>query len=144
MKSRYLVLLVFLVAACASTSKEVSTRQSVRTMKSEDPSSYHNEINLQVGWFEYDESALELVEPGVYVESFSDSTTISGKMPVIVLSYPDSGKTFTFGMDVDNELLGKLLKHSLMSEIPVQRPLSGFLERSDCSKCHPSDIPIKE
>jgi hypothetical protein len=40
-------------------------------------------------------------------------------------------------------LLGKLIKQSLMTQQPISDPFSIFLEESDCTTCHPSDIKIK-
>lgn len=65
-------------------------------------------------------------------------------MPVIILTYPDSTKSIYFGLDINNELLGRLIKQSLMTQKPITEPLSAFLKDADCSTCHPSDIKIKQ
>ena len=58
--------------------------------------------------------------------------------------YPyEEEKSIYFGMDIDNELLGRLIKQSLMTQQPITEPLTAFLEDADCSTCHPAEIEIK-
>jgi hypothetical protein len=60
-----------------------------------------------------------------------------------VITYPDSAETFTLGMDVDDPNPGKLLKHSLMTDIRIERPLTGYLKKADRTICHLSDVPLQ-
>jgi hypothetical protein len=105
---------------------------------------FHHPIEVKIGWYPYDEEVVIKTGKHQYSIQKSDTTEAAGSMPVIVLTYPDSTQSVYFGLDIDNELLGKLIKQSLMTQKPITEPLTGFLEEADCSTCHPSDIKIKQ
>ncbi len=71
-----------------------------------------------------------------------DSGSTDGQMPVLVLTYPDSGQSIILDLHMDDALLGNLLKHSLMTEVPIRRPFSDYLQEANCAKCHPADVRI--
>lgn len=132
---------IALLVGCSSSQQQESDR--IRRV-SGTADHYHNEIRLRVGWFPYEEGNVEQQGDSVWSVGFSDTSTVGGMMPVIVIGYPDSERTLTLGMDVDNALLGKLLKHSLMTQVPIERPFTDFFKKADCSMCHPPDVKIPQ
>jgi hypothetical protein len=71
---------------------------------------------VKIGWYPYQEE--EIIKTGThqYLIQKCDSSEIAGKMPVIILTYPDSSESIYFGMDIDNDILGRLIKQSLMTQ----------------------------
>jgi len=47
-------------------------------------------------------------------------------------------------MDIDNDLLGRLIKQSLMTQKPITELLTAFLEDADCSTCQLAEIEINQ
>jgi hypothetical protein len=47
-------------------------------------------------------------------------------------------------MDIDNELLARLIKQSLMTQQTITEPLDKYLVNADCSTCHPEDFEIEQ
>lgn len=131
------LLLGLAVSSCAPKTQVASPR--MRTLSPDGPSHYHQAVQLQVAWHPYREH--ELVATGDAVYSAQSATRKEGSMPVLVVSYPDSAQTLSLRMDIDDALLGRLLKHTLMTQKPIVAPLSQYLEEADCAMCHPADVP---
>lgn len=127
---------------CSKSKDVLDDTPRVRSFKEWKAEYFHHPIEVKVGWYPYEEE--EIIKTGRHQYSIqkSDTSEFAGSMPVIVLTYPDSTQPIYFGMDIDNELLGRLIKQSLMTQQPATEPLSAFLEDADCSTCHPPDIEI--
>ena len=142
----YIIIAIVLIAFlyCSVPKDALDDTPRVRSFKEWNADYFHHPIEVKIGWYPYEEE--EIIKTGKHQYSFqrSDSSEIAGKMPVIILTYPDSTESIYFGMDIDNELLGRLIKQSLMTQQPVTEPLTVFLKDADCSTCHPPEIEIKQ
>jgi hypothetical protein len=90
------------------------------------------------------ESEQNMERTGAHTWSISkpDSSDKAGMIPVIHISNFDTSESLWVYMDIDDALLGKLIKHSLMTEVPIEYPLKEYLQKADCMKCYPSHIDI--
>ena len=133
---------VLAAVICLGCGRELmDTTPRVRHMKMDGAADFHQPIRLTVGWMPYEEDRLVSKDGSTY-EVAQGEHLKSGKIPALILSYEDGTKA-TLDMTIDDELLGKLIKSSLMSEKPIRRPYSEFMQTADCSTCHPSDIRIR-
>ena len=142
MRLHYFILfasLVFLIVTC-KTQKELVPTQ-IRQVKPEQVAGYHEPINITIAWYPYQNQILERQDDGTWKVIKSDSAR-SGKVPVILIRYPNSTDSIWLDMNTKNETLGKLLKHSLMTQEPITRPFGEYLETAKCTKCHPSDVEV--
>jgi hypothetical protein len=140
-----LISIILLSFLYCSTPKEVlDDTPRVRSFSEWKADYFHHPIEVKIGWYPYDEELVEKTGVHQYSIQKNDSSVSGGSMPVIVLTYPDSTQSVYFGLDIDNELLGRLIKQSLMTQKPITEPLAVFLEDADCSTCHPADIQIKQ
>jgi hypothetical protein len=136
-----IILIAFLY--CSAPKNVLDDTPRVRSFKEWKADYFHHPIEVKIGWYPYAEE--ELIKTGKHQYSIQKSDTSKiGSMPVIILTYPDSTQSIYFGMDIDNELLGRLIKQSLMTQQPITEPITAFLEDAECSTCHPSDIEIKQ
>lgn len=101
---------------------------------------YHRPIQMRIGWYPYSEADIVPDDDGNLLMLRADSV---GEMPAIMIREPDSTNLIIVGMDIDNELLGRLIKHSLMTQVPIKRPFDQYLIEARCSQCHPSRIRIE-
>jgi hypothetical protein len=131
--------LVCLIIACSSTKE---TKSRYRRIQKESAIQFHKPVELKIGWYPYNERKMERTGNNVWSISPSDSADRKGMIPVIHVKNPETDSTLWVYMDIDNELLGKLIKHSLMTEVPIEFPLTEYLEKADCQKCHPQHIEI--
>jgi hypothetical protein len=141
----YIPIVIILIAFlyCSVPKDALDDTPRVRSFKEWRADYFHHPIEVKIGWYPYQEE--ELIKTGKHRYSIQKSdTSETGSMPVIILTYPDSTQSIYFGMDIDNELLGRLIKQSLMTQRPITEPLTAFLEDADCSTCHPDDIKINE
>lgn len=142
--NRMVIAVIAAVATgCSSTAQRTETEPQVRSVEPGEVSAYHEKLELKVGWLPYENAEVISVDGNRWAVSIDDSSKKSGAIPVILIRQGDDGEPVQLGMDIDNALLGKLLKHSLMTEIPIKRPFEQFLKEADCAMCHPSSIKIK-
>ena len=138
---------IFFVLSCSSQSRLQDTAPSVRKFdaifEKGKAERFHQPLELKIGWYPYQKGETTSTAREVWTASFSDSSA-KGWMPLILVRYPDSSRAQWFDLSVDDALLGKLLKHSLMTEMPIQRPYKDFLQQADCMKCHPANIKLKK
>ena len=145
MKFYITILFILITFLYCSTPKNVlDDTPRVRSFAEWKADYFHHPIEVKIGWYPYKEE--EILKTGKHQYSIqkNDSSEIAGKMPAMILTYLDSTESIYFGMDIDNELLGRLIKQSLMTQKPITEPLTAFLEDEDCSTCHPTDIEIKQ
>lgn len=143
MKLRYSLLavsIIIFITTCKSTMDLVPTK--ARRVSPKEVTSYHSPANMKIGWIPYKDLELKKTSKDNWVVVKNDSTK-EGAIPVILLTYPESGDSIWLDMNTDNELLGRLMKHTLMTQIPITEPFGDYLVSAACSKCHPSEIKIK-
>lgn len=128
-----------LLAACAPTAQTTAPR--TRTMSVDDATRHHQPVQLQVAWREYREHVMRATGDATW--AVTDEVAKVGEVPVLVVSYPDTTKDLTLRMDIDDALLGKLLKHTLMTQQPITTPLGQYLQVAQCSSCHPADVDME-
>ncbi|MCF8261833.1 MAG: hypothetical protein K9J12_13725 [Melioribacteraceae bacterium] len=140
MKKALLVIFFFAVIVGCSSSSTFS--DSAKVLQVDSPSTFHKPVSMRVAWYPYENK--KLIETGTDTYELIADSTGGGLTPVILLETKDGGEPIRLDMNIDNELLGKLLKHSLMTEEPITRPFKNYFENTKCSTCHPSAIEIDE
>lgn len=113
----------------------------VRQIKPNEVAGYHQPIQINIAWFPYEQQALERTSKNEWKVVKGDPER-SGNVPVILITYPERQDTIWLDMNTKNEVLGRILKHSLMTQEPISRPLGDFIETASCSRCHPSDVAV--
>lgn len=136
----FFMVIAFVVTNCSKTQREAFERS--RMMQPADMSSFHPPISITLGWMPYQDQ--KLVQTGrnewKIVQHQADDR--EGKVPVIIVSYPESRDSILLDMNIKNELLGKLIKHSAITQQPIHRPFTTFFEEAKCEKCHPEDVEV--
>lgn len=125
---------------CAPAKKQFEPAQA-RHLSPSEISSYHNAVNMRIGWMPYEEIEYEQASDNRWVLLESDSTS-SGLVPVIMITYPATGDSIWFNMNMKNATLGKLLKHTMMTQKPIYEPIETYLADAKCASCHPSDVKV--
>ena len=123
-----------MVTACSS--KDVNKSPEVRNIEINEPTTFHNKVEIQVGWFPYQSKEVKKLDDNVWEIAKDDKDFSDGDMPVLIFSYPDSNRAIMLEMDTDNEFLGKLLKKTLMTRQPIKTPLQDYLKEADCFHQH--------
>ncbi len=137
----FCLFLAFMLLTCTQTKELVPTQ--VRNLNPSNVSSYHQPINMTIAWVPYSqESKLVKTKKGEWKIVKDAESNKSGNVPVILLTYPNSNDTIWIDMNTDTELLGKLVKHTLMTQEPIKRPFVEYFEEASCQKCHPSDVKV--
>lgn len=137
----FFLLIAFIVVNCNNASKDLAQSKS-RTMQPGDITSFHPEISVTLGWVPYQDQKLVQTKKNEWKVVKHKSGDKAGKVPVILVSYPESKDSILLDMDIENELLGKLLKHSVITQEPIKRPFVTFFEKAKCQKCHPADLKV--
>ncbi len=132
-----LSIVLFLISAC-KTQMDV-TPEKVRQVRPKEVSGFHTPIQLNIAWYPYKDLTLKRTGDNQWKVVQGDSSQ-SGEIPVILITYPDSRDSLWLEMNTSNELLGRLIKHSLMTQMPIQEPIGNFLEAAKCQSCHPAEI----
>ncbi len=136
----YFLFAIILIISCRTNMELVPTR--MRTVLPEEVSSYHSPVQMTIAWHPYQELNLVKKSDEKWIVTRSDSAD-TGVMPIILVTYPDTKDSIWLDMTTDNKLLGKLIKHSLMTQEPIKRPIGNYFEIASCSKCHPPDVKVK-
>ena len=139
----FYIILAGIIIGCSTSSKINIQPVKIRKFKEWKAARFHKEVELKIGWYPYEMGSGKNVSSEEWAVSFKDSSrSIDGYMPVIILHSPSSTYTLSLGMDIDDALFVKLLKHTLMTQIPIERPFKDYLQNADCSLCHPSEIKL--
>ena len=138
----FFLLIAFIVVNCSKTQQQAAFDKS-RMMQPSQISSFHPEIVLTVGWMPYQDQKLVQTGKNEWKIIEHQEGDKAGSVPVIVVSYPDSKDSILLDMNVKNELLGRLIKHSAITQEPITRPFTTFFEEAKCEKCHPDHIDLK-
>lgn len=141
---KFLQLLLFFASAiilitCTTTKYMEPTK--ARQLKPEEVRGYHNAVEMKIAWFPYKDLELKKTKENNWVMVNSDSGRTS-TVPVIMITYPNSGDSIWIDMNIKNEILGKLVKHTLMTQVPIYEPYGEYFAEAKCSKCHPSNIEV--
>ncbi len=138
----YLILFCFIIS-CAPSPKLDIEPVRIRQFKEWKAVRFHDKIELKIGWYPYEEGSSQQTSSEEWAVTFENSSgSVDGYMPVIILKQPNSQDSISFEMNIDDATLGKLLKHTLMTQIPIQRPFKDYLANADCSLCHPKEVRI--
>lgn len=135
-----LLLIAFLVVNCSKT-KELAADRS-RLMSPDEITSFHTDVSVTIGWIPYQDTKLVQTGNNEWKIMKREEVSEKGASPVIVVTYADSEDTILLDMNIKNELLGKLIKHSVMTQEPIKRPFTTFFDEAKCQKCHPSHIEV--
>ena len=125
---------------CSSSKKQFEPSQ-VRHLSPSEISSYHNAVNMRIGWMPYEDIQYQRAADNRWVLIESDAAA-EGMIPVIMISYPETGDSLWFNMNMKSETLGKLLKHTMMTQKPIYEPVASYLADAKCTSCHPSDVRV--
>ncbi len=98
-------------------------------------------MNMQIAWIPYKSLKLKETKKHNWVVIEDDSGKESA-LPMIMITSPSSSDTVWVQMSTKNDLLGKLVKHSLMTQVPIKRPYEEYFEQAKCTSCHPSDVKV--
>ena len=138
----FFLLIAFIVFNCGETKELAATTMNGRTMQPSEISSFHPEISITIGWVPYQDQKLVRTGKNEWKMAKRQSGDKEGAAPVILVSYPRTRDSILLDMDIANELLGKLIKHSAMTQEPIKRPFTTFFEEAQCKKCHPAHINL--
>lgn len=133
--------LIVMIAVTCNQTKELAPTRILQVNPSE-VKAFHQPVSVQVGWFPYHEDKLVQTGKNDWKVVKNTDGENEGTIPQILIHYPNSGDSIWLSMNVDNALLGKLVKHTLMTQIPIERPFAEYFEVAKCSTCHPSHIKI--
>ena len=137
----FILLIAFVIYNCGTT-KETVAEDRVRMMQPNDISSFHPEMTIKLGWVPYQNQ--KLVQNGrnewKVVKEAEDQK--EGKVPVLLVSHPSIGDSILLDMNIKNEILGKLIKHSAITMQPITRPFTEYFENAKCQNCHPEDVKV--
>ena len=141
---RFLKFFIFLLVAvltvtCSTTNYLEPSR--ARPLKPSEVRGYHNPATMKIAWFPYQDIELKKTRDNNWVMVQSDSTR-EGAVPVIMITYPVTGDSIWIDMNIKSELLGKLVKHTLMTQMPIKQPYGEYLEAASCTHCHPSNVKV--
>ena len=137
----YVSILIFVVATCKTVQQDEVEPPRMRQVKPGEVAGYHSPIEMTIAWLPYKDLALKRTADDDWQVVKSD-TTRSGLTPVILIRYPDRQDSVWLDMNTESAMLGKLIKHSLMTQEAIKFPYGSFLEEAKCTKCHPSDIKV--
>ncbi|MCB0521988.1 MAG: hypothetical protein H6577_00210 [Lewinellaceae bacterium] len=141
--------IVFLLLAAAFSFvtckqyQEAQLETRTRQLKPSDITAYHPPIQLTIAWVPYEDLRLIKTKKDEWKIVKDDKPGKKGNLPMILATYPNSNDTIWIDMNTDNELLGKLIKHSLMTQEPIKRPFGEFFDMAACQKCHPPEVKAK-
>ena len=136
--------LIAFTALTALTCKQMQEVQPtrIRQVRPADASGWHQPLTLQVGWFPYKEYSFEQTGKNDWRVVKDEEADKEGVIPEILVLHPGTSDSVWLSMNIDNALLGKLVKHTLMTEEPIFEPFDEYFEVAACAKCHPADVKI--
>ena len=140
----FILLLLLIIANCNRTAQREMTVENLREMNTAAISSFHPEITISLGWVPYEEKEMVPTGKNQWLVLNAHGPENTGMIPLLVVSFPGTRDSILLDMDMSNELLGKLIKHSAITQVPIQRPFSRFFAEARCGKCHPPHIKLNE
>lgn len=134
------MLIAFIISNCSKTRELAANR--TRMMQPSEMKSFHPEISITVGWMPYQDQQLIRTGRNEWKIIKHQEGDREGSVPVILVSYPGSRDSVLLDMNIENELLGKLIKHSAMTQMPIERPFNTYFEEARCQNCHPENVKV--
>lgn len=135
--------IVFIVYNCSPSKEMVADRS--RILQPSQISTFHPAVSISVGWVPYEDQKLVRTGKNEWkIEQLKEGEGKSSSVPVLFIQNEGYQDTILLDMNIDNELLGRLIKHSVMTQQPIQRPFTTFFEYAKCESCHPEDIKLPE
>ncbi len=138
----FFLLIAFIAVNCNRGTQNAILPDTIRMLDPGEISSFHPEISVSLGWVPYQEKEMVPSGKNEWLVLDAHSNEREGKVPVILISYPGSTDSIYLDMDIDNALLGRLIKHSAITQQHIQRPFTTFFEESKCQKCHPPEVKV--
>ncbi len=136
----FILLIASFVINCSKT-KELTELPS-KVLRPSEISAFHADMHIKVGWIPYEGQKLVRTGKNEWkVVPHQDDDRV-GSVPTMLITYPVSGDSIMLNMNIKNELLGKLIKHSAMTQEPIKRPFTQFFEDAKCQSCHPEDVKV--
>lgn len=136
------LLILFIITNCSKKTSMTSV-EKVRTWKPEEVSSFHPTIDVQLGWVPYEDH--KIVQTGDFewkIVKEKNESDEEKKIPILFVKSANEAEPIMLEMNIDNELLGKLVKHSAITQQPIRRPFIEFFEEAKCQGCHPEDVEV--
>ncbi|NND08658.1 MAG: hypothetical protein HKN87_19975 [Saprospiraceae bacterium] len=140
-KYAFIMLLIASVIINCSRTKQ-ATEPRNRITSPSDITNFHPEINIKIGWVPYKNQKLVQTGRNEWKIVPHGEDDKEGFVPTMVVSYPESSESIVLDMNIKNELLGKLIKHSAMTMEPIRRPFVEYFEEAKCQNCHPHDVKV--
>jgi len=134
-----------LAVTCKQYTEISSTQPQQPTSKQLKPNeaiNFHDAISIRIAWVPYEENQVIAFENSQYIFEYNDGLKSGKALPMIVIDHQNSTDSILIEMDIDNELLGKLIKRSIMTQKPIERPFTKYFEEAKCQSCHPSEIKV--
>lgn len=133
-----LVLLLALAAMVFTTCKQYRDigESRTRTLQTSEVRAFHPPLELSIGWVPYEEQKLVKTASNEW-KIVKEEPGKQSAVPYILVTYPGGTDSIWIDMNTDNAVLGKLIKHSLMAQAPIQRPYDDFFKMNSCQRCHP-------
>lgn len=136
----FAIFLGAIITITCTTTKHLEPSRA-RQLKPSEVTAYHVPLEMKIAWFPYKELELKKSKANNWVMVSSDSSKQSS-IPVIMITYPESNDSIWIDMNIKNELLGKLVKHSLMTQLPITEPFGDYFAKTSCTTCHPSNVKV--
>ena len=134
----WFVMIAFLAIQCRQYRELEITRS--RQMKPQEITAFHKPLEVQIGWMPYKDQKLVMTKSNEWKIIKDEDAQAAKAVPIIIIKQGEEKDSIMIDMNIDNALLGRLIKHSIMTEEPIQRPFVEYFEVSKCGKCHPANI----
>jgi len=139
----YRLVPIFLISmlyfTCKTPVETVDTAPFIRQIKPNEVKSYHQPVQMRIAWFPYKNISVKQKADNEWVVLPTNDGK-EGHVPVILVDYLNQTDSIWIEMDTDNETLGRLIKHTLMTEEPITKPYSSYFEYASCTRCHPPEV----
>lgn len=138
----YFVIAVFIgfLVTCRTSLQTTETPPYIRQIRPADVAGYHSPVQMRIAWYPYRNLSVKQRATNEWVVVQDSDANKEGFIPVILIDYMNHTDSIWLEMNTDNETLGKLIKHTLMTEKPISKPFSSYFEIASCTPCHPAEI----
>lgn len=137
-------LLVFLCVVflytCHTAVKVTETPPYIRQIRPNDVIGYHSPVQMRIAWYPYRNLSVKKKANNDWTVVQNDTMSKEGFIPVILIDYLNNTDSIWLEMNTDNETLGRLIKHTLMTDEPITKPYSSYFEFASCTRCHPPEV----
>ena len=134
----------FLAVQCSTTNDLGEAHDRIRQLQPDNIVSYHQPVQMEVAWVPYTEHRLEWTKKNEWRVVKDPAVDTTSTLPMILLSYPGGTDSIWLDMNMDDATFGRLLKHTMMTQIPISRPFTEYIEIAKCENCHPENVKLPE